>query len=198
MKKAYVLLFDGYADWELGYILPELGRLGNIPVVTAGFSDAPVLSMGGLRVQPDKRLAGVSLDDALLFILPGGMLWEGEYPKQEIETILLELDERKIPMAAICAATTVLARAGLLDDRKHTSNSLKYLRDHAPNYSGMDRYVNELAVTDGHVTTASGLGSVEFAMRIMEALDIATPDMRAFWFRAFKHGEYPEDLAPGG
>ena len=26
MKKAYVLLFNGYADWEIGYVLAELRR----------------------------------------------------------------------------------------------------------------------------------------------------------------------------
>ncbi|EFL49162.1 ThiJ/PfpI domain protein [Solidesulfovibrio fructosivorans JJ]] len=197
MKKTYVLLFDGYADWEIGFALAELRRMGNVPVVGVGLSDAPVLSMGGLKVQPGRRLSDIAIDDILLFILPGGMLWEQSYPKEEIHSFLQNLDERKIPTAAICAATTVLAKAGLLQNRKHTSNSLKYLRDHVPGYTSQDHYIEALAVTDGHITTASGLGSIDFTMKIMEALRIATPDMRALWYRAFKYGEFPEELAQG-
>lgn len=197
VKKAYVLLFDGYADWEIGFVLAELRRIGNLPVVAAGFSEEPVTSMGGLRVQPDVRLSEVDADDALIFILPGGTLWEGDYPRQEIDAFLQRLDAKGVAMAAICAATTVFAKAGVLNGRKHTSNSLKYLRDHVPGYAGQADYVDELAVSDGRVTTASGLGSIEFALKIMETLDITTPDMRALWFRAFKHGEFPEEFAAG-
>lgn len=194
MKKAHVLLFDGYADWEIGHVLAELRRLGNVPVVSVGFSDKPVLSMGGLNVQPEKQLSEVDADDVLLFILPGGMLWEQGYPTEDMHSFLRKLDKAAVPIAAICAATTVLAKAGVLRNRKHTSNSLKYLREHVPDYSGQDDYVAELAVTDGHVTTASGLGSIDFTLKILENLDIATPDLRALWFRAVKYGEYPEDF----
>jgi len=79
MKKAYTLLFDGYADWELGYVLPELRRIGKIDVVTVGFTDNPVVSMGGLRVIPEKVLSKVNIEDVLIFILPGGHMWEGTY-----------------------------------------------------------------------------------------------------------------------
>ena len=194
MKKAYVLLFDGYADWEIGHVLAELRRIGNLPVATVGFTDAQVVSMGGLRVSPDTTLAAVVPDDVRLFILPGGTLWEQAYPAEALHALLQALDRQAVPMAAICAATTVFAKAGLLQGKKHTSNALKYLREHVPGYQGESDYVEELAVTDGHVTTASGLGSVEFTRNIMEALEIVTPQLRDLWFRAVKYGEYPEGI----
>jgi putative intracellular protease/amidase len=194
MQKAHVLLFDGYADWEIGYVLAELRRIGNVPVATVGFTDAPVLSMGGLRVFPDTTLAAVVPDDVRLFILPGGTLWEQAYPAETLHALLQTLDRQAVPLAAICAATAVFAKAGILNGKKHTSNSLKYLREHVPDYQGDKDYVDELAVTDGHVTTASGLGSVEFARNILGALEIVMPPLRDLWYRAFKHGDYPEEL----
>ena len=194
MKKAHVLLFDGYADWEIGYVLAELRRIGNVPVATVGFSDVPVVSMGGLTVTPDTTLAAVVPDDVRLFILPGGTLWEQAYPAEALHALLQALDRQAVPLAAICAATTVLAKAGVLHGKKHTSNALKYLREHVPGYQGDNDYVDELAVTDGHVTTASGLGSVEFARNILGALAIVTPQLRDLWYRAVKYGEYPEDF----
>ncbi|MEF2146241.1 MAG: DJ-1/PfpI family protein [Desulfovibrionaceae bacterium] len=197
MKKAHVLLFHGYADWEIGYILAELKRLGNIQVVSVGFSDKPVFSMGGLKVQPEKQLSEIDPSEVLLFILPGGMMWEQSYPMDNVHSFLKILDTAEVPIAAICAATTVLAKAGILQGRKHTSNSLQYLCTHVPEYTGQNDYVSELAVTDEHITTASGLGSIEFTMNIMESLDIATPTVRKFWYRAFKYGEYPENITEG-
>jgi putative intracellular protease/amidase len=197
MSRAYTLLFDGYADWELGHVLPELRRFGQMEVVSVGFSDETVVSMGGLRVIPDTSLSQVDLDDVLIFILPGGPMWEESYPKAEIEQLLHRLEEAKIPIAAICAATTVLARAGLLKGRKHTSNSLKFLSTMVPEYSENNNYVDALATRDQHVITASGLGSIEFAMEIFNELGVVTPEFRSIWYDAFKHGNYPESIDHG-
>jgi putative intracellular protease/amidase len=196
MGSAYTLLFDGYADWELGHVLAELRRYGKVDVVTVGFSDKAVTSMGGLRVIPDKAISDIDIQDALIFILPGGYLWEGSYPKDEIEQLLHRLEDAQKPIAAICAATTVLTRAGLLNTRKHTSNSLAYLSKMVPEYSGSANYVESLAVRDQHVITASGLGSIEFTVEIFNELGLGTPEMLALWYEAFKHGKYPEDIEP--
>ena len=194
MKKAHVLLFDGYADWELGNVLAELRRLGEVDVVTIGFSDKSVVSMGGLHVKPDMVLAQVNLKDILVFILPGGYMWEGSYPKAEIDQFLNRLEEEAIPIAAICAATTVLARAGLFQGRRHTSNSMKYLSKMVPEYSEHSNYVNSLSTRDRHVITASGLGPVEFTMEVLSELNLSSPEMRSIWFEAFKRGKYPDDV----
>lgn len=196
MKSAYVLLFDGYADWEIGHVLAELRRLGQVEVTTTGFSDAPVTSMGGLTVRPDMALSAVGIHDVLIFILPGGYLWEQAYPKKRIDPFLQRLESNTIPVAGICAATTVLAKAGLLEGRRHTSNSKTYMDKHVPGYSGHADYVNAPAVTDRNVVTATGLDAVEFTMEILTLLDIATPEIRQIWYEAFKHGNFPEDFDP--
>jgi len=191
-KKAHVLLFDEYADWEIGNILPEFQRLDKVEVRTVGFNDKPVVSMGGLRVTPDMALSEMDTDDILIFIIPGGYLWEKEYPTEALEKTLHDLEKAKVPIAAICAATTVLARAGLFKGRKHTSNSLKYLKKMVPEYQESDHYVDATATSDQGIITATGLAPVDFAMQILETLDLATPDIRKIWYDAFKHGKYPD------
>jgi putative intracellular protease/amidase len=194
MKKAYVLLFDGYADWEIGFVLAELRRLGKVEVVAVGFSDKSVVSMGGLNVSVDTVISRINLDDVLIFLLPCGYLWEGSYPRAEIDQVLNRLEEAKVPIAAICAATTVLARSGILRGKRHTSNSMDYLSKMVPEYSEHMNYVDSLSVRDQHVITASGLGSVDFTMEVLNELNISTPEMRSIWFEAFKHGEYPDNI----
>jgi len=194
MARVYTLLFNGYADWELGNVLPELRRFGKLDIVTAGFNDNPVTSMGGLRVSVDFTLSQIEIEDILMFILPGGNMWENEYPFADINTFLIRLEKAGIPIGAICAATTVLARAGILCNRKHTSNSINYISSKVPDYSNHAGYTHALSTRDKHVITASGVGAVEFAMDVFDELQVMTDEMKAVWFNAMRSGQYPDNI----
>lgn len=56
-KAAYLLVVEGYADWEPAHAVAELRRTGGYRIEVAGLTAAPVHSMGGLMVTPSKRLA---------------------------------------------------------------------------------------------------------------------------------------------
>ena len=185
----HVLVFDGFADWEPAFALAELRRSAGLEVVTLGFSQAPVRSMGGLQVVPDRPLEGLDPATVRLLILPGGDMWEGPHPRAEIERTLQALRGAGVPIAAICGATLAAARAGLLEDHAHTSNELAYLERMVPEYAGGGRYVNALAVRDRGLITASGLGAVEFAREIFEELQVFSEADRPVWFQLFKHGQ---------
>lgn len=192
-RAIYVLIFDGFADWEPAYALAELRRWGKRIVRTVGFTGAPVVSMGGLRVVPDVELAAVRPEAVELLIVPGGDLWQTDrYPRAEIEALVAALLASETPIAAICAGTLVLARAHALDDRRHTSNLRKYLSAYAVEYSGGAQYVESPVVSDRHVITASGLAAVDFARAIFAELGVFTPENEALWFDMFKHGKLPE------
>jgi putative intracellular protease/amidase len=188
----HVLVFDGFADWEPAFALAELRRSGGLDVVTVGFTAVPVRSMGGRRVVPDRSLTGLNPAEVRLLILPGGDLWEGVYPRAELEAVLGALHQAGVPIAAICAGTLALGRAGLLNDHAHTSNERGYIEHMVPNYTGSSRYVDELAVRDRGLITASGVGPTEFAREIFEELQIFSPTDRPVWYHLFKHGRFPE------
>jgi putative intracellular protease/amidase len=187
----YLLVFEGYADWEPAYALAELRRSGGLEVGTVGFTSEPVRSMGGVRVVPDLTLADLDPARVRLLILPGGNLWEGDYPRDPLETLMHRLERHGVPIAAICGATLAVAAAGLLDSRDHTSNEPAYLQG-VPSYHGSPRYVEALAARDRGIITASGLGPVEFAREIFEQLDVFSPEDRRLWYHVFKHGRFPE------
>jgi putative intracellular protease/amidase len=191
-KAVHILVFDGYADWEPAHALSELRRSGNRSVVVVGFSDEPVTSMGGLRVLPDMKLRETRRSDVEILILPGGDFWESTYPEAELNHTLTDLIASGVPVAAICGGTLALARAGLLDDRRHTSNMPGYLAEHAPQYSGASLYEDAPAVSDGGVITASGLAPVDFAREIFRELKIFSAADEELWFDMFRHGRLPE------
>ena len=187
----YVLVFDGFADWEPAHALAELRRSGKRHVVVVGFNRNPVISMGGLRVLPDRSLHEVSPDQIGLLILPGGDLWESfHYDEPALSALLRQLDAAGAPIAAICGATLPLARAGLLNDRRHTSTVPGDLNS-APGYSGAAHYVAEPAVTDRGVITASGLANVDFAREVLAMLGVFSKADQALWFDMYKSGRLP-------
>lgn len=191
-KAVYLLVVDGFADWEPAHAVAELRRHGHYRVETVGLTLDPVVSMGGLRVLPTKTIGDVNSSDVAVFIVPGGDRWERAPVEAEIEALLKTLDGERIPIAAICAATTVVARLGLLRGRRHTSNGLDYLRGRVPEYADEANYVAVPAVRDRGLITASGLGDVEFAAALFEELDVLSAPGRTLWAQIFRTARLPQ------
>src|SRR5205085_11230195 len=121
-RTVFLFVFPGFADWEAAHAVAELRRQGGYSVEAVGLSMNLVGSMGEIKIQPSRRLADIDLSDVAMFILPGGDRWEQHPHEPELIRVLTELDSRRIPIAAICAATTAVVRAALLRGRRHTSN----------------------------------------------------------------------------
>ena len=190
-KAVHLFVFPGFADWEPAHAVAELRRYGAYRVETVALSMNPVESMGGIIIQPSRTLADIDLDDVAIFILPGGDRWEQEPPEQELIRTLERLDGERIPIAAICAATTVVVRAAVLRGRRHTSNGLTYLSQQVPNYSDAKDYVDASAIRDRGLITASGLADIEFAREIMAELGVLNDAQRDRWTRLFRDGRIP-------
>ena len=194
--KAYLLIFNGLADWEPALALCEINKSARFDVVTVGFSGEPVRTMGGLKLTPEATIDDVDPAVAGIFIMPGGEMWEQESNEQLID-LLHRLHAEDVPIGAICGATLEVARAGLTRNLRHTSNGRDYLKAMVPDYADEDCYVDELAVTDKHVITASGLGSVEFGREIIKQLSIYDEADTQVWYEMFKHGVLPASDAIG-
>lgn len=183
----YVFLFDGFSDWEIAYLTPEIKKNEKFKLTYFSKNGNPVLSMGGLRVTPDISLEDVVIDEVDMLVLPGGAAWEND-ENNEIEHLVKHQFASRKGIAAICAATTYLGKHGVLDNLKHTSNDLNYLKEIAPQYLGEKNYINTLAVTDEHVITANGIAPIEFAKEIFIKLKLYDLDTAEKWFQLFKNG----------
>jgi putative intracellular protease/amidase len=193
-KTVYLLVVEGFADWEPAHAVAELRRSGQYQVESVGLTRAPVQSMGGLRVLPSTTVAEIDPASVAVLILPGADRWESEPIEPELEALLRQLDARQVPIAAICGATVAISRVGLLRGRRHTSNGLGYLRSHVPGYADASSYVDVPAVRDRGLITASGLGDVEFARELFDELDVLTEEDRALWATMFRSARIPGAL----
>jgi putative intracellular protease/amidase len=101
------------------------------------------------------------------------------------------------PLAAICGATWAIARAGLLDDRRHTSNAPEYIA--TSRHRGQALYVAERAVNDRGVITASATGALEFAREIFTQLEYYPGPTIEAWYQLYRTGDskYYAELAKG-
>lgn len=190
-KKVYIFLFNGFSDWEIAYLTPEIKKSKGFDLVFFSKEEGNVCSMGGMQVVPDMSLDQVKADDVDLLILPGGTAWETD-ENSEVDQLVMELFSKGKTIAAICGATVYLGRRGLLDNLKHTSNDLGYLKWIVPQYAGEANYINQLAVTDRNLITASGVAPIEFAREIFTKLTLRSDEDIEKWFQLFKNGIWKE------
>ena len=189
-RTAHLALYDTLADWEAGHLLAELrtGRFTgtSFDVVTVAESGEPITTMGGVRMVPDMLLADLEPAGSDLLILPGGEIWDGGGGGAFADAARRFLDAG-VPVAAICGATAGLARAGLLDERDHTSAAAEYLA--ATGYAGGHRYVDERAVVDGDLVTAGPQSPVQFARATLARLGLASERTLEAYEDVFHRGD---------
>jgi putative intracellular protease/amidase len=170
---AHLGIYNTLADWEPGYLLVELrtGRFTGTTwdIVTVAESREPITTMGGLRVVPDMLLEDLDPASSNLLILPGADMWDAGGGGAFAAAAARFLDVG-VPVAAICGATAGLARAGMLDRRRHTSAAADYLM--ATGYAGGNYYVDERAVVDGDLITAGPQSPVQFGCATLGRLGL--------------------------
>jgi putative intracellular protease/amidase len=198
-RDVHLFVFDTMADWEAAFATAGIQNpqfqtaASRHRVVTVASTADPIITMGGLQIQPQLTLSEISAAQSSLLILPGGEAWERGGNRQAIP-VAREFIAACTPVAAICGATLALARAGLLDHRYHTSNARQYLAQSG--YRGGRFYRDVPAISDQGVITASGLAPIEFAREIFDTLHLYSSSTLDAWYTLYKYGDaspyYPE------
>ncbi len=164
MTKALVLMAEGFEEIELTTIVDVLRR-GGVTVTIAGLKDGIITGSREIKMQPDTALDRIK-EIFDIIILPGG---SPGYVNLGSDLRVIELVNRyctngKI-VAAICAAPSVLAKAGILAGKNVTifrgmENELKNAR-----------YIDKPVVEDGNIITSQGPGTaMEFALALLKRL----------------------------
>ncbi len=189
----YILLPD-FASHEMAYLMeaissdetqlkPNPKYINNIVAPTM----EPVAAIGGFRVIPDYSFESIPEDYAAL-ILIGGYGWLTPISTEVIPIVRKALDNSKI-VGAICNGASFLAKAGFLNGVKHTGNGLEQLKLWGgENYSNLEGYLHEQAVSDGGIVTANGSAALEFAKELLLLLENDTPERVEMYYQFNKQG----------
>ena len=189
--KAYLYVLNTLADWEIAYITAELnsGRYldkskSPVSLVKIGNSLKPITTMGGIDITPDETIENIKFAEGDLLILPGADTWLEE-ENTKIMDIVSEIIDKGVTVAAICGATFALAKKGILDNRKHTSNDLGFLKMICPEYRGEDFYLNQAVVSDNNLITSSGLAPLDFSYEVFKKTSVMKPKTLEAWYQLF-------------
>mgnify|MGYP001597178950 CR=1 FL=1 len=190
-RLVYFFVFNGFSDWEISYVMPELNKSPLYEIKTFSLDGQPVYSMGSLKILPDLAIADVEMENLAMLVLPGGDAWEEE-KLREVSPLVEQVHQSNIPIAAICGATILLAEMGLLNQIEHTSNAKEYLKAIVPGYKGAIYYLDQRTVSDKNIITATGIAPIEFAREIFRELNLYEDAAIEKWFQLFRNGVWIE------
>jgi len=165
MSKVLVLFAAGSEELETVTIVNILRRAG-ISVTLAGLGAGALRGSRNIQLLPDTTLDAVLHDPFDMVVLPGG-LPGATHLRNDARVIKLVQDmaQQGKQVAAICAAPSVLAAAGLLDGKRATSYPT--CLDEFPKVQVQAGAV----VQDGNLTTSRGPGTaMDFALTLAERL----------------------------
>ena len=168
-NEVLVVLTERWNDWEASYAIAVINSFTDYEVKTIAVDDIPKKSMGGIKASVDYSINDYqNFNNLAIVILPGGFSWE-ENDYDEIAEFVKKIMKLQIPVAAICGATTFLCKHGLLNNIKHTGDSLELFKNQE-GYTGEEFYIPAQLVIDHEVITANETAAVQFAYEIFKIL----------------------------
>ncbi|MBF0418512.1 MAG: DJ-1/PfpI family protein [Magnetococcales bacterium] len=166
-KRVLIPLAEGFEEVEAVTLVDVLRRAG-VTVVTAGLRAGPMAGSHGLAVVPDTTLDAVAAESFDMMVLPGGLPGTTHLDEDpRVHALLKRLAGEEKYVAAICAAPSVLAHAGLLTGKRATSYPTCMPEELLPSM----HYCDDPVVRDGRVITSRGPGTaMDFALTLSELL----------------------------
>lgn len=184
-KKIGVVFVDGWADWEFGLLTGSVPEWFGGQVVPLSPGGKPVRSIGGLLLTPERNTDPETNADLEAVAVIGSDSWAGANAP-DVSPLLNAVAGRGGVVGGICAGTLALARAGLFETARHTSNERAWLDHVLPDYRGRANYEQlPQAVADGRVISAPGSAPGTFAIAMLAAVfpekTELLPQMRAMF-----------------
>jgi putative intracellular protease/amidase len=178
MTTIVTILTNGYADWETALLNATARGYYGIETQFATPGGKPVTSAGGLKVTPDMAVEDIDMAAVDVLLVNGGAAWSQPDAPDVSEAIKAAVASGKI-VGGICDGTLALARAGVLDSVKHTSNSAENLPP--TGYKGASLYQDRPdAVCDQRIITAAGTAPVSFMAAVLEALGLRDENLNFY------------------
>ncbi|MCX5759440.1 MAG: DJ-1/PfpI family protein [Candidatus Hydrogenedentes bacterium] len=166
-KHVLVPLAQGCEEMEAITVTDLLRRAG-IEVTTAGLDKLPVKASRGTVLIPDATLDEVLDAPFDMIVLPGGLPGADNLANDErIIALLKRMAAAGKSVCAICAAPTVLAKAGVLAGKRATAYPGTLDKMNLPDVT----YTGAAVEQDGAIITSRGPGTaLPFGLALIEAL----------------------------
>jgi 4-methyl-5(b-hydroxyethyl)-thiazole monophosphate biosynthesis len=165
-RKIFVFLADGFEEIEALTIVDVLRRAGQEVVMVSVTPNEIVVGAHQVSLLCDKNFVDCDFyEQPSMLVLPGGPGTEMLAAHEGLCKLLKEYMAKDFPVAAICAAPSVLGRLDLVEGRQVVC------------YPGYEKFMkgakvlDRQAVTDGNLITGRGPGAAtDFSLAIVEYL----------------------------
>ncbi len=164
MPSCLTILAEAFEELEA--VAPvDLLRRADVSVTLASLAPAPLVTgRSQLTLRPDTYLEVIMAQEFDLLLLPGGPGVRHLRADSRIAELVRRQHARNGFVAAICAAPTVLADAGVLSGRRFTAHP-SVAKD-LPTL-----LANEEVVRDGNIITSRGAGTaIAFGLALVSVL----------------------------
>lgn len=164
MSKVAIFFGTGYEEIEALAVVDILRRADIETDMVSIMGEKSVTGSHKITVEMDKVLAEVDFDHVDMIVLPGGLA--GTNNLEACEPLMQQVDRFIAdgkPVAAICAAPSILGHRGHLKGKK--ACSYPSFESHL---EGAE-VLHQPAVIDGNIVTGRGMGAaVPFGLAILE------------------------------
>jgi transcriptional regulator GlxA family with amidase domain len=195
MRTVGMLLFPGFELLDVFGPLEVFGSrvvANEFHVCTVAREAGPVASAQGPRAVADHGFDDCPRLD--LFIVPGGQGTRREVDDPRLTRWIAAAADEAATVASVCTGAALLARAGLLDGRRATTNKLAF--DWVTSQGPHVEWIRKARwVEDGKFFTSSGVSAgIDMALRLVEhLLDAATADAVAKVMEYRRHADADDD-----
>jgi putative intracellular protease/amidase len=167
-KRIGIVLFDGFETLDVFGPVEMWGDLPDYKVFMVSEHGGPVKSAHGVEINAVYSFGSAPQFDILM--VPGGMGTRREVANPALLAFLCEQDKGTEWTTSVCTGSALLAKAGLLTNRKATSNKLAYVFATAQN----DKVLWQRSarwVIDGKYVTSSGVSAgIDMALGLVEKI----------------------------
>lgn len=167
-KQIGIVLFDDFETLDVFGPVQMWGRLPAHGLLFVSADGQPVRSSQGVRVTPDKSFDTAPALDVIM--VPGGTGTRQLIDDAPLLDFVRRQDQGTAWTTSVCTGAAILARAGVLDQRRATSN--KRGLDWVRSMSDKVRWQSRARwVVDGKYVTSSGVSAgTDMALALVEQL----------------------------
>ena len=182
MGKILCFIYEEMVDFEMTLACHLLNR----EIVCIAYEKKVIKSKSGIRYYPMATVKdALDFTDVEALIIPGGF---NDEQRQDLTDLIQNLNNKGKLLAAICAGTQYLARAGVLQGKMYTTVlTQEKLREFFPmtleDPFPRETYINKHVVKDQNIITALGNAFIDFSAEILD------------YFKLFKEEKEKQDMS---
>ncbi len=166
--KLGVLLFEGFELLDVFGPLEMLGQIEDLSIELVSVNKGPVFSAQGPAAYSQTELADERCYDILL--IPGGIGTRKEVENADVIKWISNQASKAKYITSVCTGSTLLAKAGVLKNKKATSNKLAF--NWVSSQCSETEWIPKARwIKDGNIYTSAGVSAgIDMALALISDL----------------------------